>query len=101
MRVLLLTPWDNAWVPIFRREVESLDWEFALAKNWNGVSKHDIVIHGWASGATQAVPGATNLEPHLWPPSSFFYAAAATDPSPPGFVPGGGDGRLPRAGAAG
>lgn len=61
MRVLLLTPWDNAWVPLFRREVENRGGEFALAKNWNGVSKHDIVIHGWASGATHPVPGATNI----------------------------------------
>lgn len=61
MRVLLLTPWDNAWVTLFRREVERRGGEFALAKGWNGVSKHDIVLHGWASGATQPVPGAKNI----------------------------------------
>jgi len=61
MRVLLLTPWDNAWVPYFRAEVEKRGGNFALAKVWNGVSKHDVVLHGWTNGDTQPVPGAKNI----------------------------------------
>jgi len=62
MRVALYTSWDNAWVPYFRAEFERRGAElFTLAKGWNGVSSHDLVIHGWANGMTQAVPGARNV----------------------------------------
>jgi glycosyltransferase involved in cell wall biosynthesis len=61
MRVLLLTPWDNAWVPYFRDEFERRGATFALAKSWNGVAQHDLVLHGWANGMTQPVLGARNV----------------------------------------
>ena len=61
MRVLLLTPWQNAWVPYFRAEFERRGAVFTLAKAWNSVSRHDVVIHGWADGRTQPVTGAVNV----------------------------------------
>jgi glycosyltransferase involved in cell wall biosynthesis len=61
MRVLLLTPWSNAWIPYFRNEVEKRGGMFALGKTWNGTSEHDLVIHGWANGLTQPVPKAKNV----------------------------------------
>lgn len=61
MKALLLTPWDNAWIPYFRDELEKRGWQFILAKGWNGVVRPDLVIHGWASGATQPVTGAKNV----------------------------------------
>lgn len=60
MRVLLLTPWQNAWVPYFRSEFESRGATFDLAKKWDMISQPDIVLHGWA-GQTQPVPGAKNV----------------------------------------
>ena len=61
MRVALYTSWDNAWIPYIRDEFDKLGADFVLAKGWNGVSKHDLVIHGWANGMTQPVPGAKNV----------------------------------------
>jgi glycosyltransferase involved in cell wall biosynthesis len=56
MRVVLVTPWNNAWVPLFKREIESRGHEFILSKEpYPG----DVVMHGWAS--TQPVKGARNV----------------------------------------
>jgi glycosyltransferase involved in cell wall biosynthesis len=58
MRVVLVTPWDNAWVPMFEEAVTSRGHVFELSKT---PKRADIVIHGWASGASQPVKGAKNV----------------------------------------
>lgn len=58
MKVALVTPWENAWVPMFKEEVERLGHEFELTTAPKNV---DVVIHGWASGASQPVKGARNI----------------------------------------
>jgi glycosyltransferase involved in cell wall biosynthesis len=56
MKVALVTPWANAWVPLFKREIESRGHEFILSKE---PVPADVVMHGWA--ATQPVAGARNV----------------------------------------
>lgn len=58
MKVALVTPWENAWVPLFKKEVESRGHEFEVTKS---PSSADVVLHGWASGASQPVKGARNI----------------------------------------
>lgn len=59
MKVALVTPWENAWVPYFKRGVEARGHEFVLARG--EVPKADVVIHGWASGYSQPAAGARNI----------------------------------------
>lgn len=76
MKVALLTPWENAWIPYFKQSVEARGHEFAVLKRampaeWNGdelahtslpkPSDFDVYLHGWASGDTQPVQGAKNI----------------------------------------
>lgn len=70
MKVCLITPWDNAWIPYFKQEIESRGHEFILLKAYKGLlkgvedfepDKADVYIHGWSSGASQPVPGARNI----------------------------------------
>jgi glycosyltransferase involved in cell wall biosynthesis len=56
LKVVLVTPWNNAWVPLFKREIESRGHEFVLSKI---PQKGDVVMHGWAS--TDPVDGARNV----------------------------------------
>lgn len=58
MRVALVTPWDNAWVPLFKEEIERRGHQFELTTAPKDV---DVVIHGWASGASQPLKGARNI----------------------------------------
>lgn len=58
MKVSLVTPWDNAWVPIFKDEVEARGHEFELT---TAPKNSDVVIHGWASGSSQPLKGARNV----------------------------------------
>lgn len=57
MKVALLTPWDNAWVPHFRLAFERRGHTFAL----DLTASPDVVLHGWSSGHTQPVKGARNI----------------------------------------
>lgn len=56
MKISLMTPWDNAWVPLFKAEIESRGHEYRLNQNGS-----DVYIHGWASGDTQPIEGARNI----------------------------------------
>lgn len=61
MRAALVTPWDNAWVPLLREAFERRGHGFSHHKSERGTSGADVVLHGWASGATQPVEGARNI----------------------------------------
>jgi len=59
MKVALVTPpWENAWIPMIRREVERRGHDFSVIAP--GVaSDADVYLHGWLSG--KAVHGARNV----------------------------------------
>lgn len=59
MKVALLTPWSNAWVPHFRDAFERRGHKFGVFPKYAPVDS-DIVIHGWATG-TPVVPKARNI----------------------------------------
>lgn len=61
MKVTLITPWDNAWVPMYKEAFERRGHEFQCVKPGTEVSGQDVVLHGWASGASQPVAGARNV----------------------------------------
>jgi hypothetical protein len=61
MRVALVTPWDNAWVPYFRKSIEARGHEFALYRPKMALANADVVMHGWASGDSQPLAGARNV----------------------------------------
>jgi glycosyltransferase involved in cell wall biosynthesis len=61
MRVALVTPWDNAWVPYFRKSVEARGHEFKLFRPKQALANADVVMHGWASGESQPLRGARNI----------------------------------------
>lgn len=60
MKICLITPWDNAWVPYFKQEIERRGFEFVLHKS-GPLPRSDVYIHGWSNGDTQPVPGARNV----------------------------------------
>ena len=59
MKIALVTPWENAWIPHYRAEIERRGHDFILTK-WAAPSDSDIVIHGWADGSP-SVAGAKNI----------------------------------------
>lgn len=59
MKVALLTPWQNAWVPHFERAFKSRGHQFSVFPKV-APKDSDVVIHGWATG-TAAVNGARNV----------------------------------------
>ncbi len=59
MKVILITPWDNAWVPFFAKAIKDRGHEFKCVPTV-GHEKADVFIHGWA-GQSQAVNGARNI----------------------------------------
>lgn len=61
MRVALVTPWDNAWVPYFRKSIEARGHEFKLFRPQQALANADVVLHGWASGDSQPLAGARNI----------------------------------------
>jgi glycosyltransferase involved in cell wall biosynthesis len=61
MRVALVTPWDNAWVPYFRKSIEARGHEFGLYRPKQALANADVVMHGWASGDSQPLAGARNV----------------------------------------
>lgn len=63
MKVALITPWDNAWVPYFRQSIESRGHQFSLlkaGKEWAHPADFDVVLHGWAGGSP-LLEGARNV----------------------------------------
>lgn len=50
MRVALITPWDNAWVPYFKKSFESRGHEFTWLKK-AVAGNFDIALHGWTTDA--------------------------------------------------
>ena len=59
MKVALITPWENAWIPYFERVFTNRGHKFAVFPK-QAPSDCDIVIHGWATG-TPSVPKARNI----------------------------------------
>jgi glycosyltransferase involved in cell wall biosynthesis len=59
MKVALVTPWNNAWVPHFREAFEKRGHQFGVFPKY-APQDCDIVIHGWATG-TPAVNKARNI----------------------------------------
>jgi glycosyltransferase involved in cell wall biosynthesis len=59
MKVALVTPWQNAWVPHFRQAFEKRGHQFGVFPKY-APSDCDVVIHGWATG-TPPVSRARNI----------------------------------------
>lgn len=60
MKVALITPWDNAWVPYFEQSFRARGHEFThLTHPMPG--SYDVVLHGWATGKDPLYHGARNL----------------------------------------
>lgn len=60
MNVLLMTPWQNAWIPHFKRAFEGAGHNFRCSKWYETDYIPDVVIHGW-TGDTQPFPDAKNI----------------------------------------
>lgn len=60
MKVALITPWENAWVPYFKRAIEERGHTFLKAPGVTHVDGIDVCIHGW-TGQTAPVIGARNI----------------------------------------
>ena len=60
MKVLMLTPWDNAWIPLYRKVFEERGHEMVVAKNPKEMVEADCVLHMWAC-LTAPVKGAKNI----------------------------------------
>jgi glycosyltransferase involved in cell wall biosynthesis len=61
MRIALVTPWDNAWIPYYRQAFEARGHTFTHARPGILIERQDIVLHGWASGDSQPQSGAKNI----------------------------------------
>ena len=59
MKVALLSPWENAWIPLYRKVFERRGHEFIICRHAAPIDSQ-VVIHGWATG-TPAVDGARNI----------------------------------------
>lgn len=59
MKIALITPWENAWIPHFRNSAERRGHQFIACKT-HAPTDSDAVIHGWATG-TPSVKGAKNI----------------------------------------
>lgn len=60
MKIGLLSPWDNAWVPYFQKAFEARGHEFVFMKR-PLAEPFDVVLHGWATGETPIYEGARNI----------------------------------------
>lgn len=60
MKVALVTPWDNAWVPMYKQAFEARGCEFDLCQTAEEALSHDVVVHGW-TGQGEPVLGARNV----------------------------------------
>lgn len=59
MKIALITPWENAWIPLYRAAFERRGHEFIVCTR-AAPSDSDVVLHGWAAG-TPPVKGARNI----------------------------------------
>lgn len=59
MKVALITPWDNAWVPYFRKGIEKRGHQFKLSPDTDHAKGSDVVLHAWATG--EPILGARNV----------------------------------------
>lgn len=59
MKVSLITPWKNAWIPLYKDAFERRGHEFGVFKD-KAPKDSDIVLHGWAIG-TPPVERAKNI----------------------------------------
>jgi glycosyltransferase involved in cell wall biosynthesis len=59
MKVSLVSPWKNAWVPYYKQAFEKKGFDFAHVPDTSTVENSDVVLHGWST--TQAVKGARNV----------------------------------------
>ncbi len=60
MRVVIYSPWENAWIPLYKAAFEARGHSFerGRAKDIEGA---DIYLHGWADALHPIVPGAVNI----------------------------------------
>lgn len=59
MKVSLITPWRNAWVPLYAKAFKERGHRFGVFPS-EAPQDSDIVLHGWAIG-TKPVLGAKNI----------------------------------------
>ena len=59
MKVALITPWQNAWVPLYEKAFKDRGHEFGVFEK-QAPRDSDVVLHGWCTG-TKAVDGAKNI----------------------------------------
>lgn len=59
MKVGLVTPWPNVWVPFIANEVERRGHTFKLFHPTKVANDADVLIHGWSMG--QPVEGPRNV----------------------------------------
>lgn len=60
-KIALITPWENAWVPHFRKAIEARGHDFALGSHLPDSYRPDAVIHGWADGAVAPGPNRRDI----------------------------------------
>lgn len=60
LRVLLLTPWENAWIPLYTKVFEERGHQVRVDQEGSRWRKADVFLHMWA-GQTSPRPGAVNL----------------------------------------
>lgn len=60
MKVVLYTPWPNAWVPLYKDAFEKGGHDFQVSHNGR-VEGADIYLHGWADASHPMEPGAKNI----------------------------------------
>lgn len=60
MRVALITPWENAWVPYYQQAFRARGHEFVCLQDTRTLTGADLVLHGW-TGQSQPIPGSRNI----------------------------------------
>jgi len=60
MRILIVTPWKNAWIPLYTKAFEERGHQVAVDKDAERWSRADVYLHMWA-GMSLPRTGAVNL----------------------------------------
>lgn len=60
MKVALITPWENAWVPLYKEAFEKRGHEFTRLKKPEAAD-FDVVLHGWANHDMPMFTGTRNI----------------------------------------
>ena len=60
MKVVLYSPWDNAWVPLYKAAFEARGHEFTFSRS-KTIEGADVYLHGWSDRSHPVVPGARNI----------------------------------------